>query len=88
MIKNKIQKIITDNPLVAAQFAQDEYSDEFALFLKDVNVSSFLPLSKIARTRNAPTQAIRKHMAAVCIFSAGNRFPAQDAFSIAKSAVF
>lgn len=65
--KNKIQKIITDNPLVAAQLAQDEYSDEFALLLKDANVS-LIPSrwSKIARTCNCPdTGDPCKHMAAV-----------------------
>ena len=65
--KNKIQKIITDNPLVAAQLAQDEYSDEFALLLKDAHVS-LIPSrwSKIARTCNCPdTGDPCKHMAAV-----------------------
>ena len=32
----KIQKIIADNPLIAAQLEQNEYSSEFAQLLKEI----------------------------------------------------
>jgi len=63
----KIQKIIADNPLIAAQLEQGEYSDEFADHLKENNVS-LIPSrwSKISRTCNCPDSGDPcKHMASV-----------------------
>ncbi|HOS29903.1 MAG TPA: DEAD/DEAH box helicase, partial [Treponemataceae bacterium] len=63
----KIQKIIADNPLIAAQLEQNEYSSEFAQLLKEKKIT-LIPSrwSKISRTCNCPDSGDPcKHMAAV-----------------------